>query len=137
MAHFKEKIMQNSTRLILTALLSLALAPCLAAAQSDKPAKAEAETQPAPSETKTPKLPPQPLLMMVTVKSSETGKTIQEKYYSLTGMANYDRYEPETIRDGNRVTYTGEKGNGFIAHIVAHRPCLHLFCRVWSEQIHG
>ena len=105
--------MQPSTRLTLAALLTLALAPCLATAQADKPAKPEPEAQPAQSEPKAPKPQPQPYLLTLSVKESNSGKPILEKNYTFTVVADDNRFHFQNLRDGDRIPYQGDKGQTY------------------------
>jgi hypothetical protein len=105
--------MQSSTRIALAALLTLTLAPCVAAAQGDKPAKTEPEAQPAQSEPKAPKTEPRPFLVTISVKESNSGKPILEKTYALTVIADDTRYHFQNLRDGDRIPYQGEKGQSY------------------------
>ena len=106
--------MQSSTRLTLAALLSLALAPCLAAPQGEKPAKSEPEAPPAQSEPRIPKPEPQPYSLTIAVKESNSGKGILEKSYTLVVVADDTRYHYQTLRDGDRISYQGEKGQEYM-----------------------
>jgi glucose/arabinose dehydrogenase len=106
--------MHNSTRLTLAALLSLALAPCLALAQGDKPAKAEPEAQPAPTESKAAKPQPQPYLLKVSVSESDAGKPSATKNYTLTVLADDNHSNGyESLRDGDRIPFNTEKGQNY------------------------
>jgi hypothetical protein len=105
--------MQSSTRIVLAALLTLTLATCVAAAQGDKPAKTEPEAQPAQSEPKAPKPEPRPYLLTISVKESNSGKPILEKSYALNVVADDTRYHYQTLRDGDRIPYQGEKGQSY------------------------
>jgi len=101
---------KTSRRFAFGALLSVALVPCLAAAQSDKPAKPEAETQPAAAESKTPKTPPQPFQLTVTITESDAGKASAEKTFVVTLIADDLHGTFESLREGDRIPYTSEKG---------------------------
>jgi len=105
--------MKMPARLTLAALLSLALAPCLASAQGEKLAKAEAEAAAAPAKADAPKPQPQPLLLTITVKESDSGKATIERSYTFTEMADDSRFNQENLRDGDRIPYMGEKGREY------------------------
>jgi hypothetical protein len=108
--------MHTSTRLTLAALLSLALVPCLAAAQGDKPdkpAKTEPEAQTTQSESKTPKPEPQTYLLTLSFKESEPGKTASTKNYTLMVISDDVHSRNENLRDGDRIPYMGEKGREY------------------------
>src|SRR5271165_5793783 len=98
--------MQPSTRLAFAAILGLALAPCLVAAQGDKPARSEPEAQAAKPE-------PQPYLLTLSVKESNAGKPVLEKNYTLTVIADDNRFRYQSVRDGDRIPYQGEKGQTY------------------------
>ena len=98
--------MQSSTRLTIATILSLALAPCLIAAQGDKPTKPEAEPQAAKPE-------PQPYLLTLSVKESNGGKPILEKSYTLSVIADDNRYHNQAVRDGDRMPYQGKDGQSY------------------------
>jgi len=101
--------MNTATRLTLVALLSLTLAPCVAIAQGEKPAKPEPEAPAAPSQPRPPKPEPQPFKLMLGVKEWDAGKTILEKSYTLIMIADDDRNLFDNLRDGERIPYQGEK----------------------------
>jgi hypothetical protein len=86
----------TQTRLTLAALLSLALAPCLAMAQGE-------------NSTQAPKPPSQAYELTVTVKESEAGKALVDKTYTLIVITD-DSNGYEHLRDGDRVSYKNEKG---------------------------
>ncbi len=93
--------MQSSTRLALAAALSCAIAPCLAAAQGDKP------NQPANQPE------PKPYLLALTVKESSSGKAVQEKSYTLVVIADDTIYRHQNLRDGDRIPYLGKDGQNY------------------------
>jgi hypothetical protein len=105
--------MNMRTRLALAALLTLALAPCFAKAQSEKAAKREAEAATTQAQANVPKEQPQPFLLTISVKETVAGKAAVEKSYSLTVVADDRSYRYETLRDGDRIPYTGEKGREY------------------------
>ena len=105
--------MQSSTRLTLAALLALALAPCVAAAQGDKLAKSEPDAPSAQPDSKAPKLDPQPYLLAISVKESNSGKPILEKNYALTVIADDKTFHFQNLRDGDRIPFQGEKGQSY------------------------
>lgn len=90
--------MQSSTRFTLAAALAFAIAPCLAAAQGDKP------NQPANQPE------PKPYLLALTVKESSSGKAVQEKNYTLTVVADDRLYSNQNLRDGDRIPYATKDG---------------------------
>jgi hypothetical protein len=87
----------TQTRLTLAALLSLALAPCLAMAQGE-------------NSTQAPKPPSQAYELTVTVKESEGGKALVDKTYTITILANDSTYNYEHLRDGDHVSWKNDKG---------------------------
>ena len=106
--------MHTATRLTFATLLGLAIAPCLVLAQSEKPAKPEAETSPAQSEAKAPKMSPQPYLVRLSVIESDAGKPTVQREYTLAILADDNRgIGNESLRDGERFPYTGEKGPAY------------------------
>ena len=105
--------MQPSTRLTLAALLVLALAPGLAAAQGEKTAKPELETPATQAEPKAPKPEPRPYQLTISVKESNSGKPVLEKNYALTVVADDNRYSRQNLRDGDRIPYQAEKGQNY------------------------
>lgn len=108
--------MQNSTRFTVAALLGFALTSGfglgIALAQGDKPANPDQATT-AQAEPKAPKPQPQPFTLTLTVKESESGKVIAHKNYTLTVMADDNQHGFESMRDGDRIPYTGEKGREY------------------------
>src|SRR5271157_1297217 len=117
--------MQSFTRVTVAALLTLAIAPWLATAQGDKPAKPEPDAQAAPSQSRPPKPQPQPFALTVVVKESDSGKPILEKSYTLSAVADDDSSMYANLRDGDRIPYVGEKGREYYdvgTNIDAQRP---------------
>jgi hypothetical protein len=102
-----------STRFTLAALLSLALAPCLAKAQGDKPTKPEPEAQPTQSDSKPPKQQPQPYLLTLTVKESDSGKPSVEKSYALIVIADDNRIVLESLRDDDNIPFKTENEQNY------------------------
>lgn len=105
--------MQSSTRLSLAAILAIAIAPCLAPAQGEKTAKSEPETQPAQSDLKAAKPEPLPYLLTIVVRESNSGKPTLEKKYSLTVIADDNRYHFQNLRDGDRIPYQRDKDQAY------------------------
>jgi hypothetical protein len=85
--------MRTAKRLVLAVLFTLALAPCFILAQDSKLAKPEAEVKPQP----------QPYLLTFTVKESFAGKSAIERSYTLTVLANDDKYHNVSVRDSDRI----------------------------------
>jgi hypothetical protein len=102
--------MNTSMRLTFAALLCLTLAPCMATAQGEKPAKPEAEAAPAPAQPKPPKPEPQPYKLMISVKESDSGKPSAEKNYTLAIIADDSHSSYESLRDGDNIPFKSEKG---------------------------
>jgi hypothetical protein len=105
--------MQSCARLTLAALLAFALAPSFAAAQGEKATKPEPETQPAQPDSKAPKPEPQPYLLSISVKESNSAKPIVEKNYTLDVVADDNRYHFQNLRDGDRIPYQKDKDQAY------------------------
>jgi hypothetical protein len=104
-----------SNRFTLAVLLSLALAPCLATAQGDKPAKPEPKAPEAQTEPKAATPSPQPFLLTLTVTESDSGKPTAEKTYTLTIIADDTHGSNESLRDADNIPYKSEKGQEYQA----------------------
>jgi len=102
--------MHSTTRQTLTAVLGLALAACLATAQSEKPAKPQSEAQSVSPESKSSRLPPLPFLLTVKITESDAGKPAAEKTFMVTLIADDIHGTFESLREGDRIPYTSEKG---------------------------
>jgi glucose/arabinose dehydrogenase len=102
--------MRNTTSLTLATFLGLALAACVATAQSEKPNKPQSEAEPAATESKAPKQPPQPFLLTVTITESDAGKPSAEKTFVVTLIADDSHGTFESLREGDRIPFTSEKG---------------------------
>jgi len=105
--------MQSSARHTLAAILTFALAPWLVSAQGEKTVKPEPETPSVQAESRAPKPDPQPYLLSISVKESNSGKPILEKDYVLNVVADDTRYHNQSLRDGDRIPYQGEKGQAY------------------------
>jgi hypothetical protein len=104
--------MQSNTRLRLAALLILALAPTLAAAQGDK--SANSETKVVSSQSSGSKQPPQAYSLAISVKEADAGKEAVVKNYALTVVSDDDRGGGNvSVRDGDRIPYMGDKGREY------------------------
>jgi hypothetical protein len=104
-----------STRFTRIAFLSLVLAPCLAAAQGDGPAKPEPKAQEAQTEPKVATPTPQPYLLTLTVTESDLGKPSMEKTYTLIVIADENRTGDESLRDEDDIPFKSEKGQEYKA----------------------
>ena len=103
--------MHTTARLTFATLLGLAIAPCLASAQSEKPSKPEAETPSAQAEAKAPKMPPQPYLLKLSVIESDAGKPTVQREYTLEMLADDNHGSGYvSLRDAERIPYTSDKG---------------------------
>jgi hypothetical protein len=105
--------MQSSKRFVLAVILVLALASRLVTAQGEKPAKPEPEAQPAQSEPKVTKPEPRSYLLTISVKKSNSSRPAVEKSYVLTVIADDNRYQHQSLRDGDEIPFQGEKGQAY------------------------
>ncbi len=97
--------MHASTRFTLAAVLALVLVPSFALAQGDKPARPEnsADTPPQPT----------PYTLTLAVKESSSGKSVQEKDYRITIVADDRIHSSQNLRDGDRIPYASKDGQQY------------------------
>lgn len=99
------------TRLVLAALLSIALSPAVASAQGEEPTSADTKVAPLQSASARPQ--PQPYLLTVSIKETDSGKAVMEKTYVLTVLADDNRGNNIQVRDGDRVPFVTDQAHEF------------------------